>query len=85
MLKSSQEQSTADIWFAICYCSRLVLQKSGVDPELVKGIGFDATCSLAVMSEDTNEPISVAGPDFTETARNVICMLRYSFYRLDHD
>ncbi|KAH0602218.1 uncharacterized protein H6S33_000574 [Morchella sextelata] len=66
------EQSTADIWFAICYCSRLVLQKLGVDPELVKGIGFDATCSLAVMSEDTNEPISVAGPDFTETARNVI-------------
>jgi len=38
----------------------------------VKGIGFDATCSLVVLDEETDEPISVAGPDFAEKTRNVI-------------
>ncbi|CAZ80097.1 unnamed protein product [Tuber melanosporum] len=42
------EQSTEDIWSAICYCSRLVLEKSGLDGASVKGVGFDATCSLAM-------------------------------------
>lgn len=39
----------------------------------MKGIGFDATCSLAVLSQDTDKPISVCGPDFTDHKRNVIC------------
>lgn len=74
-----QEQSTEDIWSAICYCSRLVLEKSGVSSRDVKGIGFDATCSLAVMSEDTDVPVSVAGPDFTDKTRNIIRMSRIRF------
>ncbi|KAI5848159.1 hypothetical protein BZA05DRAFT_404614 [Tricharina praecox] len=66
------EQSTDDIWAAICQCSKAALAKADIDPELVKGIGFDATCSLVVLDEETNEPISVAGPEFKETERNVI-------------
>ncbi|PUU72171.1 hypothetical protein B9Z19DRAFT_1012454 [Tuber borchii] len=42
------EQSTEDIWSAICYCSKLVLEKSGIGKASVKGVGFDATCSLAI-------------------------------------
>ncbi|KAJ6262858.1 putative sugar kinase [Drechslerella dactyloides] len=66
------EQSTTDIWKAICYCVRACLEKAAVDPANVKGIGFDATCSLAVLSESTDEPVSVAGPEFQDKERNVI-------------
>ncbi|EWC44763.1 putative sugar kinase [Drechslerella stenobrocha 248] len=66
------EQSTTDIWASICYCVKGCLAKAKVDPSQVKGVGFDATCSLAVLSESTNEPVSVAGPDFAEKERNVI-------------
>ncbi|KAI5778943.1 FGGY family of carbohydrate kinase [Geopyxis carbonaria] len=66
------EQSTEDIWDAICHCSNTVLEKSGINPQHVKGIGFDATCSLAVFDEQTDEPVSVAWPEFKEKTRNVI-------------
>lgn len=52
------EQSTTDIWNAISACTRAVLKDAGVDPSLVKGIGFDATCSLAVGDLQGN-PITV--------------------------
>jgi ribulose kinase len=68
----SQEQSTEDIWAAICHCSKTVIKAAAIEPQLVRGIGFDATCSLAVLDEETDQPISVAGPDFTENNRNVI-------------
>lgn len=67
------EQSTTDIWSAICTCVKNVLgaqlTKSKrsisapavcIDPSRVKGIGFDATCSLAVTDMQGN-PISVSG------------------------
>lgn len=50
------------------------LSQSHIDPETVKGIGFDATCSLAVFSTDDDEPVSVTGPDF-DTDQNVILWL----------
>ena len=37
----------------------------------MKGIGFDATCSLAVLDE-SNKPVSVSGPDFNDNNRNII-------------
>lgn len=49
-----------------------------IDPESIRGIGFDATCSLTVFSEDTDEPISVTGPNFDNADgndRNVILWL----------
>ncbi|KAF8476102.1 FGGY family of carbohydrate kinase [Kalaharituber pfeilii] len=66
------EQSTEDIWNAICYCCKQVMREAKIQPEQVKGIGCDATCSLAVLADDTDEPISVCGPDFTDHKRNVI-------------
>jgi ribulose kinase len=53
------EQSTADIWGALAQCSKKVLADSGVDPKQVKGVGFDATCSLAV-TDRGGRPVSVS-------------------------
>ncbi|KAI0402167.1 Nup93/Nic96-domain-containing protein [Xylaria palmicola] len=71
------EQSTTDIWHCICHCVQRVVHQSGVDSSLIKGIGFDATCSLAVFSHDTDEPVPVTGPDFDNDGndRNVILWL----------
>jgi FGGY-family pentulose kinase len=41
----------------------------------VKGIGIDATCSLAVFTRDTDEPVSVTGPKFNENDHNVVLWL----------
>lgn len=72
-----QEQSTTDIWQCICECVRRVVSESGVDPNKIKGIGFDATCSLAVFSDDTDEPMTVTGPSFKNDGhdRNVVLWL----------
>ncbi|OPB39739.1 FGGY-family pentulose kinase [Trichoderma guizhouense] len=71
------EQSTTDIWKCICECVRRVVQESLVNPSQIKGIGFDATCSLAVFANDTDEPIPVTGPKFDNDGndRNVILWL----------
>jgi ribulose kinase len=42
------EQSTSDIWDATCKCIQESLGKANLSKDLIKGIGFDATCSLAV-------------------------------------
>ncbi|KAF8898113.1 FGGY family of carbohydrate kinase [Gymnopilus junonius] len=52
------EQSTADIWSAIGIVIHAVLKDAGVEPSQVKGLGFDATCSLAV-ADFEGEPVVV--------------------------
>lgn len=42
------EQSTTATWGAVCSAVKEVVAKSKIDPSDVKGLGFDATCSLAV-------------------------------------
>ncbi|KAI1494640.1 Nup93/Nic96-domain-containing protein [Biscogniauxia mediterranea] len=71
------EQSTTDIWHCICHCVQRVVHQSAVNIEHIKGIGFDATCSLAVFSTDTDEPVTVTGPEFENDGndRNVILWL----------
>ncbi|PYH28501.1 FGGY-family carbohydrate kinase [Aspergillus neoniger CBS 115656] len=68
------EQSTNDIWRCICVAVQRAISQHNIDTETVRGIGFDATCSLSVFSNVTNEPISVTGPDFNSD-RNVILWL----------
>ncbi|KAI9793143.1 MAG: hypothetical protein M1833_000828 [Piccolia ochrophora] len=68
------EQSTNDIWSAICYCVKQVLKEQSIDPKTIKGVGLDATCSLAVFSQDTDEPVSVTGPNF-DNDHNIILWL----------
>jgi ribulose kinase len=67
------EQSTTDIWKSICTIVREVITRSGVSPKHVKGIGFDATCSLAVTNWE-GEPIVVTrGPQLGELGeRNIV-------------
>ncbi|KAL1879383.1 hypothetical protein VTK73DRAFT_7020 [Phialemonium thermophilum] len=74
---SHYEQSTTDIWNCICICVKKVVADAKVDPTSIKGLGFDATCSLAVFSHDTDEPVPVTGPDFVNDGndRNVILWL----------
>ena len=54
------------------------MNQHNIDPETVRGIGFDATCSLTVFNEETGEPQSVTGPKFDNADgndRNVILWL----------
>ncbi|OAG39953.1 hypothetical protein AYO21_05826 [Fonsecaea monophora] len=50
---------------------------NNIDPHSIRGIGFDATCSLAVFTHDTDEPVSVTGPNFdsTQNDHNVVLWL----------
>ncbi|KAF9242914.1 hypothetical protein BU15DRAFT_60201 [Melanogaster broomeanus] len=68
------EQSTTDIWSKICLAVKNVLSKSGVDKTAVKGLGFDATCSLAVTDFHGNPVIVTKGKDTGSTGgeRNII-------------
>ena len=45
------EQSSTEIWAAVCTAVRQALAQSAVAPAQVAGIGFDATCSLVVVGE----------------------------------
>ncbi|MFB2533200.1 FGGY-family carbohydrate kinase [Paracoccus sp. p4-l81] len=54
------EQSSADIWGAICASVRGAMAQAGVDPARVTGIGFDATCSL-VLTDAQGAPLPLSG------------------------
>lgn len=45
------EQSSTQIWDAICRAVRAAMSEAGATPVQVTGIGFDATCSLVVLGE----------------------------------
>ncbi|MEP9398935.1 FGGY-family carbohydrate kinase [Mesorhizobium sp. KR2-14] len=45
------EQSSTEIWQAVCAIVREAVSSAGVDPACVAGLGFDATCSLVVLGE----------------------------------
>jgi D-ribulokinase len=53
------EQSSADIWQACTGAVRAVLKEAALSASLVKGIGFDATCSLVALDGARN-PLSVS-------------------------
>ncbi|WRT64772.1 uncharacterized protein IL334_001706 [Kwoniella shivajii] len=60
------EQSTSNIWSSLSKCCKKILSESGIDPKQVKGIGFDATCSLAVVNRQ-GTPVSVSRTGESET------------------
>lgn len=63
------EQSSDDIWKAICHCTKAILQESRIAPCAIKGIGFDATCSLVVLDKQ-GQPLTVNEQD--KNAQNII-------------
>lgn len=63
------EQSSNEIWNAVCASVREALAVSGIAPDRVAGVGFDATCSLVVVGEG-GRPLPV-GPS-EDPERNII-------------
>jgi D-ribulokinase len=63
------EQSSDNIWSAVTLAVREAVEASGLPPEAVRGMGFDATCSLVVLGRDAR-PLSVSPSDAPE--RDVI-------------
>ena len=63
------EQSSEDIWQAICESVREALATAGLSGADVAGLGFDATCSLVVLDQD-GQPLTVSHSG--DDARNVM-------------
>jgi FGGY-family pentulose kinase len=63
------EQSSREIWQAVCASIKQAVAASGISPDNVAGIGFDATCSLVVLDAD-GKPLAV-GPS-EDPDRNII-------------
>lgn len=53
------EQSSEDIWRACAAAIRQAVTEADIDPPTVRGIGFDATCSLVALDE-RDRPVSVS-------------------------
>ncbi|WP_250456196.1 FGGY-family carbohydrate kinase [Caballeronia sp. ATUFL_M2_KS44] len=63
------EQSSTEIWNAVCHAVKDAVTQADVPPERIVGIGFDATCSLVVLG-DGGKPLPV-GPS-EEAERDII-------------
>ena len=63
------EQSSDDIWGACGKAIRAALAVAGLDGSQIRGMGFDATCSLVVLGEG-DAPLSVSPTG--EPQQNVI-------------
>ncbi|XP_044800851.1 FGGY carbohydrate kinase domain-containing protein isoform X1 [Bubalus bubalis] len=64
------EQSSEDIWAACCVVSKKVVQ--GVSLHQIRGLGFDATCSLVVLDKQFRPlPVNHEG----DSHRNIIMWL----------
>uniref|UniRef100_A0A8D2L684 FGGY carbohydrate kinase domain containing n=1 Tax=Varanus komodoensis TaxID=61221 RepID=A0A8D2L684_VARKO len=61
------EQSSDDIWAACCIVTKKVIQ--GIDISQIRGLGFDATCSLVVLNSHF-QPLAVNLEG--ECSRNII-------------
>lgn len=63
------QQSSDDIWAACCISVKRAMKKSGIKPDEIQGIGFDATCSLVVLNEK-DQPVTVSPGG--ESKQNII-------------
>ncbi|MBB4010145.1 FGGY-family carbohydrate kinase [Allorhizobium taibaishanense] len=59
------EQSSTEIWDAVCAIVRETVASAGVDPADVVGLGFDATCSLVVLGKG-GTPLAVGPSEVAE-------------------
>ncbi|XP_064138112.1 FGGY carbohydrate kinase domain-containing protein isoform X4 [Loxodonta africana] len=64
------EQSSEDIWAACCVVTKKVVQ--GIELNQIRGLGFDATCSLVVLDKQFRPlPVNHEG----DSCRNIIMWL----------
>ncbi|WP_108396601.1 FGGY-family carbohydrate kinase [Devosia submarina] len=59
------EQSSVQIWEAVCAAVRESVAQAAIDPADVAGIGFDATCSLVVLGPG-GKSLPVGDPAYPE-------------------
>lgn len=76
------EQSSEDVWSACCNAVRTAMAEAALAPEHVKGIGFDATCSLVVLDPDAR-PLSVSTSG--DHARNIVVWMDHRAIREARD
>ncbi|WP_375263632.1 FGGY-family carbohydrate kinase [Palleronia sp.] len=50
------EQSSTDIWAAVCTATRTAVRRAEIDPQSVRGLSYSATCSL-VLLDHAHEPL----------------------------
>ncbi|KAI8589019.1 putative carbohydrate kinase [Geranomyces variabilis] len=53
------EQSSQNIWQACCSAVQRAVHQANIDPTAIKGLGFDATCSLVALSTSL-APVTVS-------------------------
>src|SRR6478752_7066441 len=63
------EQSSSEIWAACAASVRAAMAEAAIPPAAVKGVGFDATCSLVVLDAAAT-PLTVSNSG--DEQRNVI-------------
>src|ERR1700733_2781351 len=63
------EQSSSDIWAACAASVRAAMAEAALPASAVKGVGFDATCSLVVL-DSAGGPLTVSASG--DQQRNVI-------------
>ncbi|AGO13954.1 AaceriAGR092Wp [[Ashbya] aceris (nom. inval.)] len=64
-------QSSDEIWGAVCKSVKTAVAESQVAVSEIVGINFDATCSLVVLEDGSDAEVAV-GPDFNNRQQNVI-------------
>ena len=72
------EQSSSDIWNACTASVRAAMAEAAISAEAVRGIGFDATCSLVILGSD-GAPVTVSGSG--DPQRNVIVWMDHRAVR----
>lgn len=63
------EQSSTQIWTAVCVASRTAIADAGVASRDIIGLGFDATCSLVVL-DNSSAPLPVGASE--DAARDTV-------------
>ncbi len=63
------EQSSNEIWSAVCHVVKETLSLAKVTPAQIAGIGFDATCSLVIVGQG-GEPLPVGSCEHAQ--RNIM-------------
>ncbi|WP_306228147.1 FGGY-family carbohydrate kinase [Bosea beijingensis] len=66
------EQSSANIWHAVCVSVREAMDQAELRPDDIAGLGFDATCSLVVLGPG-GKPVPV-GPHGDATRDIIVWM-----------
>ncbi|MBA2115248.1 FGGY-family carbohydrate kinase [Bremerella alba] len=66
------EQSSNNIWQSLCQCVREAVSDAAIDVATVRGVGFDATCSL-VATDENGQPVTVS-PDGNDDQNVIVWM-----------